>query len=124
MATAENGSLTTVKRLDRHPISRKWIEVFSFWSKKPQKQLQNALGQRVWVITSEGRTAPRYFLVGYYTPTKMISESEFRILEGKGKHLQQRVEITELQWFKELFKGKRPPKASLTLTVFSVRRIR
>jgi len=77
---------------------------FSFWSKKSQKQLQKALGQRVWVITSEGRTAPRYFLVGYYTPTKMISESEFRFLEGKGKHLQQRVDITELRWFKELFK--------------------
>ena len=39
---------------------------FSFFSAKSEKVLQNALGRRVWVITSVGQKSPRYFLAGHY----------------------------------------------------------
>jgi 5-methylcytosine-specific restriction endonuclease McrA len=76
---------------------------FSFFSAKSEKVLQNALGRRVWVITSVGQKSPRYFLAGHYIPSRITQDGDVLYVEGKGMHLHPYVEISHLDWFRALF---------------------
>jgi hypothetical protein len=77
---------------------------FSFFSRKSEKTLQRALGQRVWAIASVGSTNPSYFLVGVYTPTRIEPAKDgVRYLSGSGVHFDPPIEASNRDWFKALF---------------------
>jgi HNH endonuclease len=76
---------------------------FSFFSAKPEKTLKNALGRRVWIITSVGQRPPRFFLAGHYKPKRITSDGDVRYLEGRGIHIEPPIEVNDLDWFKDLY---------------------
>ncbi len=74
-----------------------------FFSRKPRKYLESAIGQRVWVIASERLgSEKRYQLTGVYRPSAVTPDQDgWRIL-GSGTAFHPPIDVTGLPWFREL----------------------
>jgi 5-methylcytosine-specific restriction protein A len=78
---------------------------FHFWSRKPEKFLRNAIGRRVWVITSTSvRRHTDYKLAGAFTPSDVRREENGYGITGSGTPFRPPVEVTLLPWFKALIR--------------------
>jgi 5-methylcytosine-specific restriction enzyme A len=74
----------------------------TFFSGKPRKQLEKAIGQLVWVVTSDDHRPKRYFLAGIYSPREILADNGSSTIVGTGTPFEPPIEITAFEWFKEL----------------------
>lgn len=78
---------------------------FHFWSRKPEKFLRNAIGSRVWVIVStREKQRMTYKLAGVFTPSDVRPENNGFGITGSGTPFRPPIEVTNLPWFKALFR--------------------
>lgn len=77
---------------------------FGFSSWKPEAQLRKAIGQSVWVITSDGQRPSRYFLAGFYTPNTIEAAGDGWEVWGRGTRCEPHIDVTRVAWFNVLRK--------------------
>lgn len=87
-------------------------EPWAFSTNKTKNFLNNAIGQRLWVITGSrgvGKTRA-YGLAGVYTPSEVVRGNvhfKFQIRGNRGTAFEPRIDVMTLPWFRKLVREHR-----------------